>query len=84
MGKKEESVQETTEFPLTLDEFLSELPATRVEMKAGFRHVMQEENNSGVRLREDWQALLDLYKEQPSSMSWADWIKSQVNAKGGN
>lgn len=85
MAKKEEE-KEPTEFPLTLDEFLNELPIAQVETKAGFRHQMQVEKINGQKLRKEWGALLNLYKKQPSSMSWADWTKSQVEAtgKGGN
>jgi hypothetical protein len=85
MAKKEDG-KEPTEFPLTLDEFLIELPKAQVETKAGFRHVMQANKIGGAKLRSEWGDLLSLYQKQPSRMSWVDWTKSQDEAigKGGN
>jgi hypothetical protein len=75
--KAQEAQEEPTEFPLTLDEFLSELPAARIETKAGFKHVMEQEKETAPRLRKDWTALLDLYHTQPSAMSWEEWVKTE-------
>lgn len=79
---KKDAEKDPTEFPLTLDEFLTELPTAQVETKAGFRHMMMAEKIGGQKLRSEWGTLLDLYLKQPSRLSWADWIKSQDEATG--
>lgn len=76
--------QGPTEFPLTLEEYLSEQPASMVETKAGFRSVVDAAGISGARPRGEWASLLDLYNRQPAAMPWAEWMKSEANNKGGN
>jgi hypothetical protein len=83
MQKKLEVTQEPAEFPLTLEEFLTEIPDARVETKAGFLQVMRAEQIGGAKHRQEWKQLLELYQTQPASMAWTDWTKSQAN-EGGN
>ena len=66
---------EQTEFPVTLDEFLSEIPQAKVETKAGFGRLCQNENIRGLKQRGEWAKLFTLFETQPVNIKWADWIK---------
>lgn len=68
-----------TEFAVTIDEFLSEIPQAKVESKAGFTRLCQTEAIAGMKLRKEWEKLFSLYETQPTKLKWADWVK-----KGGN
>jgi hypothetical protein len=64
-----------TEFPVSLEEFLTEVPKARVEMKAAFSHLCRAEQITGRKLRAEWQTLLTLFETMPVSSTWAEWQK---------
>jgi hypothetical protein len=66
---------EQPEFPVTLAEFLSEIPQAKIETKRGFERLCGNENISGSKLRQDWQKLFDLFKTKPVGKAWADHAK---------
>lgn len=66
---------EVSEFPVTLDEFLSEIPVTKVETKQGFTHICKTKGINGHKMRSAWQDLFTLYQTQPVSMTWEEWVK---------
>ena len=65
MKKKKATAQpiEPAEFPVTLDEFLSELPSQHVGAGGAFRHAARE--LQGKRLRKAWQKLFDGFMKAP-------------------
>jgi hypothetical protein len=69
-----------TEFPVTIGEFLSEVPASKVESKAAFRQVMATEGYTGNKLRADWNALFEQFSTKPTAVTWKEW----TSPKGGN
>jgi hypothetical protein len=66
---------EAAEFTVSLVEFLSEIPAGKVETKAGFTHRCQMEKITGNKFRAEWQQLFTLFETQPVSVPWAEWVK---------
>lgn len=81
MAKKEQAVEvaEPTGFPMTLDEFLAEVPKAKTETKAGFRMLCKLESINGNRMKQEWQRLFGLYETKPVKINWATW-----HEKGGN
>ena len=66
---------EPAEFTLTLEEFLAEIPNSRVEIKAGFTHLCQAEGITGSKYRSEWSNLMRLYGAKPTKLTWSEWIK---------
>lgn len=66
---------EPSEFTVTLEEFLSEIPQAKVETKAGFVRLCQNENIGGLKMRGEWNKLLTLFETKPMKTTWAQWIK---------
>lgn len=76
MAKESAEVQaEPTEFSVTLDEFLSEIPQAKIETKAGFVRLCQNEGIGGLKMRGEWTKLLTLFETQPMKVTWAQWVK---------
>ena len=77
MAKRDDQAMqgEPAEYPLTLDEFLNEIPQSQVEMKAAFAHLAKEEGLIGHKSRAEWQKLFTLFKGKPVNQSWKDCIK---------
>ena len=75
-ASKEIVTDEPAEFPVSLEEFLSEIPVTRVEMKAGFTHLCRAERIAGRQLRAEWQKLFTLFETMPTKSTWGEWQKS--------
>jgi hypothetical protein len=69
----QEPASEASEFPVTLEEFLSEVPKARVEIKAGFTHLCQAEQINGRKYRDEWATLLGLFETMPTASTWAEW-----------
>lgn len=67
--------EELTEFPVTLDEFLTEVPKAKVETKAAFKHLCQAEKITGSKLRGEWATLLGLFETMPTNAVWSEWQK---------
>lgn len=67
--------QEPAEFPVTLTEFLSEIPQTKIETKTGFEHLCKREAITGSKQRNEWQKLLNLFETKPTAKTWAQWVK---------
>lgn len=81
MGKRDEiNMQETepAEIKLTVDDFLSEIPNSQVEMRESFRFLCKQEQIGGHKLRAEWKNLLELYNTMPSTTSWPEWSKGRV------
>lgn len=72
MAKAKETpvVEEPKEFPVSLEEFLSEVSDKRVEAKAMFRHEAREQ--IGKKQRSEWQAAFDKLMESPvgTKITW--------------
>ena len=72
-----ETVQtEAAGFPVTLEEFLTEISRAKTESKAGFRVVCKQSGITGNKMRDEWQSLFDLYASKPTKISWAEWQKT--------
>lgn len=56
---------EVQEFPVSLDEFLGELPKGQSTMKDGFKFACRQYGITGHKYRSEWQALLTQYNNQP-------------------
>jgi hypothetical protein len=69
----QEPATEVSEFPVTLEEFLSEIPKARVETKAAFTHLCQAEKINGRKYRSEWATLLGLFETMPTALTWAEW-----------
>ena len=67
--------QEQAEFPVTLTEFLSEIPQTKIETKQGFERLCGKEKITGSKQRDEWQKLFKLFETKPTSKQWAQWVK---------
>lgn len=68
---------EVSEFPVTFDEFLSEITSAQVESKAAFRVTMIIEGYSGNKLRSEWSALYELLSTKPTGTDWKVWAGSK-------
>lgn len=68
-----EPTPEVTEFPVTLEEFLSEVSKARVETKAAFTHLCQAEKITNRKYRSEWATLLGLFETMPTALTWAEW-----------
>lgn len=69
--------EEPAEFPVSLEEFLSEVSTARVEMKAGFTHLCRSEQITGHKQRSEWQKLLTLFETRPIAVPWSEWQKQE-------
>ena len=74
----DQAVEEPTEFPVTLTEYLSEIPQAQTELKCGFNRLCQTEGLTGSKMRAEWQRLFDLFKTKPTAIKWSLWA-----SKGG-
>lgn len=76
MARKDEgSPAVPDEFPITLEEFLSEVPQAQVEMKAAFSRLARIEGLTGPRHRAEWQKLFEKFRDMPVDATWKDWSK---------
>lgn len=75
MAKAEANAAEVHEFPVTLAEFLSEIPNSQPEKKGGFQHLCKTEGITGHKTRSEWNDLLDKYGKKPVGTPWCDWVK---------
>lgn len=66
------------EFKIVLDEFLSTMPKAQV-MKNAFESLCRNEKISGHKTLTEWQRLFQLFKSQPMSKTWTQWVN-----QGGN
>lgn len=73
---KEIEQEEPAGFPVTLEEFLTEISRAKTESKAGFRMVCKQSGITGNKMRDEWQKLFDLYTSKPTKISWAEWQKT--------
>lgn len=69
----QEPAPEVSEFPVTKEEFLSEIPKARIETKAAFTHMCQAEKIDGRKYRSEWTTLLRLFETMPTALTWAEW-----------
>lgn len=66
------------EFKIVLDEFLSTMPKAQV-MKNAFESLCRNEKISGHKTLTEWKRLYQLFKSQPMSKTWTQWVN-----QGGN
>lgn len=66
------------EFPVTLGEFLTEVPKSKAETKAAFTQLCRQENITGNKQRSEWATLLELFVTMPTAAAWNEW-----QSKGG-
>lgn len=62
--------QDVDQFPVTLDEFLTEKGKSEHEKKAAFGKLMQRENVSGHRLRAEWEEMYQRFGTMPVGAPW--------------
>lgn len=72
MAKKDTSVAE--EFPVTLQEFLHDIPTSQVESKSAFARLMRDEGVTGHKMRDEWNNLYTIFQHMPTSSNWREWI----------
>lgn len=75
MAKETKQTEEPAEFPVTLTEFLSEIPQSKIETKVGFERVCKREGIAGNKQRSEWQELLTLFETKPTAKTWAQWVQ---------
>ena len=76
MAKVKEVVEDVVEpacFPVTLDEFLTEVPKAKAETKAGFKFLCKTQGIIGSKMREEWQGMFNLFETKPVKITWAEW-----------
>lgn len=71
----EAPVSETSEFPVTLDEFLGGVSQAQTEMKSAFSNLCKQEKINGHKTRSEWERLFGLFKTMPVSATWSEWAK---------
>ena len=69
----DETAVEISEFPVTLEEFLGEIPKARIETKAAFTHLCQAEKITNRKYRSEWAILLGLFETMPTALTWSEW-----------
>jgi hypothetical protein len=80
MSKKDET--ETTGFPVALGEFVNGI--TQPETRRAFESLMKLEEGPARRTRDEWDALLVLFRSKPVGTSWKEWVsKAKVTVKEG-
>jgi hypothetical protein len=77
----EEPAETPTEFPVTLDEFLTEIPAGKVEIKAAFSRLMKNEGIGGHRQRAEWRGMLEQFRTMPVGTAWKEWTDPDKGGK---
>jgi len=80
MKKKDTEQTEPQEFKLSVDEFLSEFGNAQAEIKGAFKALMSKEQINGHKMRSEWARLLELFRSQPTRLTWSEWLSQQ----GGN
>lgn len=77
----EEPATTPAEFPVTIDEFLTEIPAGKVETKAAFARLMKSEGISGHRQRAEWRKMLEQFRTMPVGTAWIEWTDPDKGGK---
>ena len=67
--------EETQSFPVTLEEYLQTIK--KPESRAGFAHLMRQEEIGGHKDASEWDGLFELFKTKPVSVSWQEHSEPQ-------
>lgn len=71
--------QAPQEFPLSADEYLAEVKVS-AEVAGAFKALVLKEGVTDHKLRSEWARLVDLFRSQPTRLTWSEWLSQQ----GGN
>ena len=71
----------TTEFEITLKEFLESLGNRQIETSTAFAKQLHADEGKTHRTRGEWSTLLDLFRSKPTSVTWPQWLEKNKGGK---